>query len=76
MKSTRYFENEVLRKRPEIRMDWVKEVIDYPDKREVQEDGRIRFWKWIDEAQKYMRVITLEDGETVHNAFFDRSFKI
>jgi hypothetical protein len=24
---------------------------------------------------KYLRVILLEDGEMVHNAFFDRSFK-
>ena len=24
---------------------------------------------------RYLRVILLEDGETVHNAFFDRNFK-
>jgi hypothetical protein len=24
---------------------------------------------------KYLRVITLEDGETIHNAFPDRNFK-
>ncbi len=24
---------------------------------------------------KFLRVILLSDGETVHNAFFDRSFK-
>jgi hypothetical protein len=24
---------------------------------------------------KYLRIILLEDGETIHNAFFDRSFK-
>ena len=24
--------------------------------------------------QRYLRVVTLEDGETVHNAFFDRDF--
>jgi hypothetical protein len=27
------------------------------------------------ETGKYLRVILLEDGETVHNAFFDRSYK-
>lgn len=32
-------------------------------------------WTYIDEEQKYLRVILLEDGETVHNAFFDRGFK-
>jgi hypothetical protein len=30
---------------------------------------------FIEEAQKYLRVVTLADGETVHNAFFDRRFK-
>jgi hypothetical protein len=24
---------------------------------------------------RYLRVVTLEDGETVHNAFFDRNFR-
>ncbi|EJZ41844.1 hypothetical protein LEP1GSC178_0432 [Leptospira licerasiae str. MMD4847] len=41
----------------------------------IQIDKRFRYWKWIDEAQKYLRVITLEDRKTVHNAFFDRGFK-
>ena len=25
---------------------------------------------------RYLRVILLPDGETVHNAFFDRSFRL
>jgi hypothetical protein len=41
----------------------------------VQADGRIRHWARIAEEGKVLRVILLEDGETVHNAFFDRSFK-
>jgi len=40
----------------------------------VQSDGRIRKWAWISEKGKFLRVVLLEDGETVHNAFFDRSF--
>jgi hypothetical protein len=46
-----------------------------PLKVETQADGRIRKWARIAEAGKILRVIVLEDGETVHNAFFDRSFK-
>ncbi|HET6514549.1 MAG TPA: hypothetical protein VFG09_05260 [Thermodesulfovibrionales bacterium] len=46
-----------------------------PLQQDVQADGRIRKCKFIDEVGKYLRVILLEDGETVHNAFFDRSFK-
>ena len=42
----------------------------------VQQDGRIRRWAAITEMDgRYLRVILLPDGETVHNAFFDRSFK-
>ena len=45
----------------------------------VQPDGRIRYWGRISvlgEARpRYLRVVTLEDGETVHNAFFDRNFR-
>jgi hypothetical protein len=39
-------------------------------------DGRIRRWAAITEMDgRYLRVILLPDGETVHNAFFDRSFQ-
>ena len=41
----------------------------------MQADGRIRKWRYIKEVKKYLRVILLEDGETIHNAFFDRSYK-
>jgi hypothetical protein len=32
-------------------------------------------WGKVEEQNKFLRVILLEDGETVHNAFFDRNFK-
>jgi len=42
----------------------------------MQADGRIRRWGRIPEAgNKWLRVVVLEDGTTVHNAFFDRRFK-
>ena len=51
-------------------------AIENPDCSEVQSDMRLRVWKKIDEADgKYLRVILLEDHETIHNAFFDRRFK-
>ncbi|MGJ4746600.1 hypothetical protein ACQV5M_09610 [Leptospira sp. SA-E8] len=75
MRYTYYFETDVLKRRRELKLEWLEEAILCPDKKAVQENGRIRFWKWIDEAKKYIRVITLEDGETIHNAFFDRGFK-
>jgi len=76
MKTTQYFEH--MRKRPDraiIREEWINRAIQFPDKTEIQSDGRIRKWAWIPDEGKYLRVILLEDEETVHNAFFDRSFK-
>ncbi|MGO9570176.1 MAG: hypothetical protein ACLP5H_21815 [Desulfomonilaceae bacterium] len=76
MKTTQYFEH--MRNRPDraiIRNEWIIHVMRFPKKTEIQSDGRIRKWAWIPEAAKFLRVILLEDGETVHNAFFDRSFK-
>jgi hypothetical protein len=76
MKTTDYFRDNVLPKRPYIRAEWCESVIAHPLKREVQpEDGRIRHWGWIVEAGRHLRVVTLADGETVHNAFYDRRFK-
>ena len=46
-----------------------------PEESVIQSDGRIRKWSKITEADKYLRVILLEDGARVHNAFFDRSYK-
>jgi len=76
MKTTQYFD--YTRKRPDraqINQEWIKAVIENPEKVEIQSDGRIRKWARISEVGKYLRVILLEDGETVHNAFFDRSYK-
>ncbi len=76
MKTTLYFE--YTRQRPDragIQIEWIQRVIDQPEKTEIQIDGRIRKWAKIAEENKYLRVVLLEDGETVHNAFFDRSFR-
>ena len=75
MKTTRYFEEQVMRKRPYLRPEWCERVLAQPLRRVVQPNGRIRFWGVIPEpGDRVLRVITLEDGETVHNAFPDRGF--
>lgn len=49
--------------------------LEHPEREQIQVDGRIRRWARIDDAEgRYLRVILLEDDETIHNAFFDRSF--
>lgn len=55
-------------------MEWIERIISMPIKRLVQDDGRIILWGNIEEAKGRLRVVLLEDGETVHNAFFDRNF--
>ena len=58
-----------------IQEEWIQRVIDHPVKEVIQQDGRIRRWALIAEmGGRYLRVILLPDGETVHNAFFDRRF--
>jgi len=77
VKTTRYFEEQVLRKRPYIRREWCERIVANPLKREIQPDGRIRHWGVIPElGGRALRVVTLEDGETILNAFPDRDFRI
>jgi hypothetical protein len=77
LKFTRYFET--IRVRPDramIRSDWIQQVVQHPAREVIQADGRIRRWAPIQGMQgRYLRVVLLADGETVHNAFFDRSFR-
>lgn len=76
MKITQYFE--YTRQRPDraqIKDEWINFVIQHPEKTEIQTDGWVRKGGKIQEVDKYLRVILLENGETIHNAFFDRSFK-
>jgi hypothetical protein len=75
VETTAYFRNDVMAKRPYIQTEWLLLALSAPVRREVQaEDGRIRHWVWIDELNRYLRVVTLEDGVTMHNAFPDRRF--
>jgi len=55
--------------------EWIVQAITQPIREQRQSDGRIRRWVYIDSVARYLRVILLDDGETVHNAFFDRNFK-
>ena len=77
MQFTRYFLT--MRSRPDrerITLEWIQRVVDSPLREFVQSDGRIRRWAPIAEMDgRYLRGVLLSDGKTVHNAFFDRSFR-
>ena len=76
MKTTRYFEEQALRKRPYLKREWCQLALDNPAYYEIQpDDDRIRYWVFIAELGTFLRVVALPDGETVHNAFPDSAFK-
>ena len=72
--TTFYFDNIILTKRTYLSLGICIQIIQDPIFSENQNDGRIRFWGKYQE--KYLRVVTLDDGLTVHNAFFDRNFNL
>lgn len=73
---TDYFETAVLRKRPYLRKEWCIYVLENAIRTEPQEHNRYRFWAAIPAlGGRYLRVVTLADKVTIHNAFPDRGFK-
>lgn len=73
MKTTPHFEAKIAG-RPEIRLEWCERVVADPIEVREQGNGWCQMWGYIEEAGKYLRVITLEDRATLHNAFFDRAY--
>lgn len=79
MPTTRYFAEQVLRKRSYLSVEMCQAVIAKPLRTSVQADGRIRHWGRVtlpgESEARILRVVTLEDGTTIHNAFLDRGFR-
>jgi hypothetical protein len=73
---TRYFALVVMAKpnRRVIDVLDIRRVLAAPVKKEREPSGRVRYWGWVSPLNAYLRVVTLADGETVHNAFLDRDF--
>jgi len=74
LKVTEYFND--TRRRPDrarISEEWIEAAIDHPVRERIQADGRVQRWFFVEAEQRYLRVVLLEDRETVHNAF-DRRF--
>jgi hypothetical protein len=71
-----YFEVKVLAKRPYLSRGMCVRVVKKPLRKELQPDGnRVRFWAAVPElGGRYLRVVTLSDERTIHNAFLDRRF--
>jgi len=75
VRTTPYFRDSRSRPgRDTIRLEWIRRVVAHSEAIVIQQDGRVRLWGYVVETNRYLRVVLLEDGETVHNAFFDRNY--
>lgn len=71
METTRYYDQVAKRKHPGIKDEWVERVVANPYQIETQADGRTRYYGFIDEEGKWLRVV-VDDGR-LFNRFFDRN---
>ena len=72
---TRYFAFDVLARRDYLDPIEIARIIQNPERRRTQTDGRIRLWGYAASLGGYLRVVLLSDGETVHNAFHDEDYR-
>ena len=70
METSPYYDRRARLKHPEIKDEWVDRVLADPYHTETQADGRIRCYGYINEVDKWLRVV-VEDGVLL-NRFFDR----
>ncbi|MBI1353618.1 MAG: hypothetical protein GC160_04675 [Acidobacteria bacterium] len=75
MATTRYFEEQALRKRTYIRREWCEQALRSPERIELASQNRVRYWIYIPELGAHLRVVTLEDGKTLHDAYPDKAYK-
>jgi hypothetical protein len=74
VKTTRYFDLQVRRNRPEITVEMCEYVVNHAEEVREQLNGYFQMWAFVESADHYLRVITTEDKSTLHNAFFDRAY--
>lgn len=77
MKTSGHFDDDVS-KRPDrigIEQEWVDRALRQPEYVEHQQNGRTKRWTYVTERGKWLRIVVLEDGETVHTKFWDRGLE-
>jgi hypothetical protein len=73
---TSYFEFDVQVRRAYVTLEICEWSVLNHEYRAVQEDGRVRYWARPPElGGRWFRVVLLEDDDTLHNAFIDRTFR-
>lgn len=69
MKTTQHFEDQI--KRRNLKREWCEKVARSPKFSEKTATGRTKCWGWVPEIGHTLRVVILEDGETLHTAMID-----
>ena len=72
MKTTDHFDFQ--NRRRHLKLEWCERVLRKPLEVERQDNGCFRHWGYIEEVGRYLRVVTLEDRETLETAHFDRNY--
>jgi len=77
LKTTDYFYRNLEEKHPEVLpyLHHVAQALTNYLAKEEDRQGRTRRYVHVPEIDRYLAVIAEADGETIHNAFFDRRFK-
>jgi hypothetical protein len=61
--------------RTDITLAMCERVKNNPPQTREQEDGRIVYWGYVSERDRYLRVVVSPDGETIWTAHLDRNFR-
>jgi hypothetical protein len=73
---TEYFMRDVVARGPYLTPEMCIRVVENAIRSEPQEHNRFRFWAAVPElGGRFLRVVTLSDKLTIHNAFPDRRFR-
>ncbi|HEX7140726.1 MAG TPA: hypothetical protein VF219_22935 [Vicinamibacterales bacterium] len=58
-----------------IKREWCERILANPIEVRQQENGMYQMWGFVVEMGKYLRIVMLEDKETLHTAHPDRRYK-
>ena len=77
MKTSGHFDDDVSKRpdRADVTDELREQALREPEYREHQQDGRAKHWIYVAEREKWLRIVVLEDGETVHTNMWDRGFE-
>jgi hypothetical protein len=59
----------------DITEEMCRQAISNPIEIQEQSNGYFRFWSYVESVERYLRVVTLEDRETIETAHWDRNYK-